>query len=284
MSVALAILSAALWGGADFFGGFAARKLSVLVVTWLSQLAGLVSIGAVVLLGGAGLGAEGAAWGAAAGIIGAGTLAIFYAALAAGAMSLVAPLSACGAVIPVVVASARGEVPGRLAVAGMVVALVGVVLIAQRRDAALALTPRVLSLAAAAAVGIGTSLTLLQAGGDAPGTSGLGVVAAARAASVLATSALLLVRRTAPRAARGQLLPVAAVGLADTGANALFVVASELGEDALVAVLGSLYPVMPVLLGRLVLAERLTLVKYAGVALALLGVALAVLGVELNSA
>ena len=274
MSVALAILSAALWGGADFFGGFAARKLSVLVVTWLSQLAGLVSIGVVLWLGGAGLGAEGAAWGAAAGILGAGTLAIFYAALAAGAMSLVAPLSACGAAIPVVVATARGEVPGRLAVAGMVIALVGVVLIAQHRDAALALTPRVLGLAAAAAIGIGTSLTLLQAGADAPGTSGLGVVAAARGASVLATSALLLVRRTAPRFPRGQLLPVAAVGLADTGANTLFVVASELGEDALVAVLGSLYPVTTVLLARAVLAERLSARQAAGVALALGGAAL----------
>jgi drug/metabolite transporter (DMT)-like permease len=65
-----------------------------------------------------------------------------------------------------------------------------------------------------------------------------------------------------------------AIGLGDTGANVLLTLASGTGENALVAVLTSLYPVVTVVLARLVLAERLSAVQVAGVASALAGVAL----------
>ncbi|HEX8104684.1 MAG TPA: EamA family transporter [Solirubrobacteraceae bacterium] len=274
MSIVLALLSSVLWGSADYLGGVAARRITALVVTFLSQLFGLLTLTVLLLLTGGELGGEGAAWGAVAGVVGAATLAIFYAALAAGAMSLVAPLSAVGGVVPVGVALAGGDSPGRLALAGMVVALAGIVLIAGREDAALRLTPRVLLLAAAAALGIGTTLTLLQQGADAPGSSGLAVVAAARVASVAATGLALLIARTVPRPGSGGLAPVAAMGAADSGANALFAVASESGSHALVAVLGSLYPVMTLVLARTLLGERLSARQAAGAALALGGAAL----------
>lgn len=274
LAVSLAIVSAALWGGADFLGGFTARRLAVLVVTLLSQLAGLIAVTTLVLLTGAPLSAEGAQFGIAAGVLGSLTFAVFYAALAAGAMSLVAPLSACGAVVPVGVAMARGDVPGPLALAGIGLALAGIVLIARRDDAALVLTRRVVALAAGAALGIGLVLTLLQLGVDAGDSSGLGVVAAARAASVVVTG--LAVAATRPRlaAGRGTLVALVGVGLLDTGANALFAVASEQGSDALVALLGSLYPVTTVVLARAVLAERLTARQAVGVGLSMVGAAL----------
>ena len=278
LSVSLAIASAALWGGADFLGGVAARRLSVLVVTLWSQLAGLATIAALVLLTGGSLSTEGALLGMAAGVIGAATLAVFYAALAAGAMSLVAPLSAVGAVVPVGVAIATGAAPGPVAFLGMGVALGGIVLIARRDGEALTLTPRVIALAAGAALGIGLVLTLLQQGSAAAGSSALAVVAAARLASVTVTALALVATRTHPGASGASLAPVAAVGAADTGANALFAVASESGSHALVAVLGSLYPVTTVILARGLLAERLTLRQGLGVGLALAGAALVTAG------
>ena len=246
----------------------------VLVVTGLSQLAGLLTIGTLLLLTGEPVGGEGAAWGMAAGLVGAGTLAVFYTALSSGAMSLVAPLSACGAVVPVAVAVAGSGAPGGLALGGMALALAGIVLIARRDEGARGLTPRVVGLAAAAALGIGTVLALLQQGANAEGASGLGVVFAARVAAVTLTGLALLATRTVPRAERGSLLPVVAVGAGDTGANALFAVASEGGSDALVAMLGSLYPVTTVLLARALLAERLTRRQSVGVVFALAGAAL----------
>jgi len=274
MAIALAIASALMWGGADFLGGSAARRLRVLVVTFASQAAGLVAVLLLLFLVGAPFRLEGAAYGAAAGIVGAVALSVFYAALAAGVMSLVAPLSALGAVVPVTVAVAQGARPGAVAVAGIAVTLGGVVLIARRDPGAPALTPRVLALAAGAALGIGTVLTLFQLGTDVPGSSGLGVVAAARAASIAVTGLALLATRTPLSMTPADARNVAAVGVADTGANALFAVASETGPDALVAVLGSLYPVTTVLLARAFLAERLTRRQAAGVALALGGAAL----------
>lgn len=274
MAIVLAIASALMWGGADFFGGTAARRLKVLVVTFASQGAGLVTVALLLVVVGAPFSLEGAAYGAAAGIVGAVALSVFYAALAAGVMSLVAPLSALGAVVPVSVALAQGARLEALAVAGIGVTLTGVVLIARREPGAPALTPRVLALAAGAALGIGTVLTLFQLGTDVSGSSGLGVVAAARAASITVTGLAILATRTSLRMTSDEAGRVALVGIADTGANALFAVASETGPDALVAVLGSLYPVTTVLLARAFLAERLTKRQAAGVGLALAGAAL----------
>lgn len=274
LAAILALASAALWGGADFLGGMSARRLHLLTVTLLSQLAGLITITLIVGLTGASLTQDGALWGVAAGLVGAVTFAIFYGALAAGAMSLVAPLSAVGAVVPVGVGIASGDVPGVPAMGGIGLALTGVVLIAGRQDAPLALTPRVIALAAAAALGIGVVLTFLQLGSDAGDSSGLAVVAVARAASVTATVGALLATRTLPRAPLAAVPSVAAVGVADTGANALFALASEAGSNTLVALLGSLYPVTTVLLARTLLGEQLAPRQLVGVALALGGAAL----------
>lgn len=270
----LAITSAALWGGADFLGGMSARRLHILTVTLFSQLAGLVTVTVIVVATGASVTGAGALWGIAAGVVGSLTFAIFYAALAAGAMSLVAPLSAVGAVVPVGVGIASGDVPGVVALSGIAFALAGVILIAGSEGAPLSLTPRVLALAAGAALGIGLVLTFLQLGSDAGDSSGLAVVAVARAASVGATLAGVIATRTVPRARLGALPAVAAVGVADTGANALFALASEAGSNTLVALLGSLYPVTTVVLARVLLAERLAARQLLGVALALGGAAL----------
>ena len=66
---------------------------------------------------------------------------------------------------------------------------------------------------------------------------------------------------------------VAAVGLGDVSANALFAFASGHGLLSLVSVLGSLYPVVTVLLAHVLLGERLTRAQRAGVLVALAGVA-----------
>jgi drug/metabolite transporter (DMT)-like permease len=71
---------------------------------------------------------------------------------------------------------------------------------------------------------------------------------------------------------RGSLLAVAAVGVADVSANALFAFASGHGLLALVSVLGSLYPVVTLLLAHILLGERLTRPQQVGVAVALAGV------------
>jgi drug/metabolite transporter (DMT)-like permease len=71
---------------------------------------------------------------------------------------------------------------------------------------------------------------------------------------------------------------LALVGLGDVGANLLYGLATQRGFLSIVSVLGSLYPVVTVLLARGVLHERLMRVQLVGVASTLLGVALVALG------
>jgi drug/metabolite transporter (DMT)-like permease len=89
---------------------------------------------------------------------------------------------------------------------------------------------------------------------------------------------LALATRAPLRAPRRLLGPVAAVGLCDVAANALFALASGEGLLALVSVLGSLYPVVTVLLAFALLHERLTRTQAGGVAVALVGVAVLSVG------
>ena len=87
----------------------------------------------------------------------------------------------------------------------------------------------------------------------------------------LALRAPLLVPRRA-------VLAVAAVGIADVTANALFALSSTRGLLSLTSVLGSLYPVVTVLLAHVLLHERLTGTQRVGVAVALGGVVAISLG------
>ena len=88
----------------------------------------------------------------------------------------------------------------------------------------------------------------------------------------------VLARRPSFVMATRQRVTLASVGILDSGANLLFVLASQRGLLSLIAVVASLYPVMTVVLARGVLGERLSRVQAAGVVLALAGIALIAAG------
>jgi drug/metabolite transporter (DMT)-like permease len=207
-----------------------------------------------------------------AGIGGGAGLAAFYRALALGTMSVVSPLVACGAVVPFAIAIATGERPSALALCGAVAALGGAVLAsveerrAESRDRARAV---VLAIVAAGALGLFVYfLGLGSRDGDA-----LSTLVGARVGSLSFLLVAALALRAPVAIARASLPAVAAVGLADVTANALFAFASRHGLLALVSVLGSLYPIVTVLLAHVVLGERLTRSQQLGIGVALAGVA-----------
>jgi drug/metabolite transporter (DMT)-like permease len=274
-AIVLSLIAALAWGTADFLGGISARRVVVLAVLLWSQLAGLALLVAIVLVGGVSLHADSIWLGIAAGVVGALALALFYSGLAAGAMSLVAPLSACGAIVPVVVAFADGESVAALTVVGMALALLGAVLVSRTAGGHLRLTPAVIAMAVGAGLAFGVVITLLQQGSEGGDDASLSVVLAARVASLAAVACAVLVTRTSLALPSPAVVPaLVAAGLGDTGANALLALASGGGDDAIVAVLSSLYPVVTVGLARAVLGERLSAWQAAGVGAALVGVAL----------
>ena len=70
----------------------------------------------------------------------------------------------------------------------------------------------------------------------------------------------------------GDLPIIGVIGGFDVGANLIFGIATTMGLLAVISVLGSLYPVVTVLLAWLIHRERLRGVQYLGVSLALVGV------------
>jgi drug/metabolite transporter (DMT)-like permease len=187
-------------------------------------------------------------------------------------MSVVAPISATGAVVPVLVGLAQGERPDTLQVVGMALALVGVICASREPAEAHGPSPKraAIGLALVAALGFGTFYVALdQATSDAGVTNSLVV---ARFASLAMLGVAALATRPALPRAPLDVGRLGVIGLLDLSANGLYALATREGLLSVVSVLGSLYPAVTVVLARVVLKERVAPVQEVGVLLALAGV------------
>jgi drug/metabolite transporter (DMT)-like permease len=273
MTALLALAASALWGTSDFGGGLISRKLHPSAAVLISQalaLAGLLGLlpflsvpsGWYMLLA------------AAAGVVATLSLAAFYRAMADAPMSLVAPITAGGTAIPVLVGIARGEHLGALQLAGILVTLTGIVLASGPEfRSGVPVRRQALGFAIGAAVGFGVAYTLLAL---AAGSSVYGTLLFQRLAGLLALGPIVLragilreVRLTAKRIGA-----LALIGGCDIAANGSYAYAASHGNLSIAAVLASLYPVVTALLARGILTERLRPVQSAGVIAALGGVVL----------
>ena len=282
MVILLGLTAAVLYGSGDFLGGLATRRAHVLTVLTLVETAGVTAALAAALLWPGTASLPGLAWGFSAGVIGGLGLIVFYAGLAAGPMSVVAPVSGLvGTILPVAIALAQGERPGPAVYAGALLCLVAIVLTsaaAETSDTAgqSRRLPRAIAYGTASGVSFGLFFLLIRNAGE---SGAVWPVAAGRIGeltAVLATAALL--RPGALRRIAGADLPLktAAVGagVIDVIANLCYVAATRTGAFGLAVVLASLYPGVTVLLARVVLGERLRWIQRLGLALAALGIGL----------
>ena len=273
VAVALGLAASLSWGLADFLGGVKTRQLNVLVVLVISQAFGALLVALIIAGRGQGPPAtEYLVYGVLGGLSGLAGLAAFYRGLAVGAMAVVAPIAATGAAIPVTVGIATGDRPGAIQVAGLVLALAGVVLASREvgQEGARTKVAAGTGLALVAALGFGGFFVGLDAASDG---DVLWALLAARSFDVLLLVAIALALRPGHDLSPRDVRDVAAVGLFDVAANALFALASTEGLVSVVAVLASLYPVVTIFLARLILKERVRRVQGVGVVLALSGVA-----------
>lgn len=273
LGIAFALAASACWGTADFLAGLFSRRLPVLVVLFVVQASGLVVAAIVVVVGAAAPPDARAALAAlAAGAAGVAALAAFYKALAIGTMSIVAPVSATGVALPVVVGLATGNSLSAPVAAGLALTVAGVML-ASRETVEHGERPPAarssIALAMLAALGFGTFFIAydVAADGSVPWAVLLSRVVAVVPLGLLACAG---VRRTTPR----DLGWLAAVGLIDMSAVGLYALANTRADLAVVSVVGSMYPVATIVLARLVLSERIRPSQTAGIAAALTGVAL----------
>ncbi|MEV7615102.1 DMT family transporter [Streptomyces sp. NPDC089799] len=288
MSVLLALATAVLWGFADFGGGLLTRRLPALTVVMASQVIAVVVLGTIVLATGGWREAGPQLWFAvAAGLVGPVAMFSFYKALALGPMGVVSPLGSLGVVVPVGVGLAVGERPGFGQVAGIAVALVGIVLAGGPELRGAPVQRQAIVLTLVAAFGFGAVMALIA---EASSTvTGLFLALfVQRVTNVAAggTALWLGARRGSPVLPEGTgvrdlwpLVPALAfVGLADVAANGTYSLAAQSGPVTVAAVLSSLYPVITALAAFALLKERLRTVQAAGAGLALAGTVLLAAG------
>jgi drug/metabolite transporter (DMT)-like permease len=275
-SVLLALAASVSWGVADFLGGLTSRRVALAAVLLISQSVGLLMMLPIAALRGWPLldptAAAFAVAGSASGLLG---VACLYRGMAVGSVSVVAPISATGVAVPVVVGLLRGERATPLQSIGIVLALVGIVLASRvAHDSKTDSASRVASgvgLALVAGLGFGGFFVFLH---EASLKDVLWASVVQRLTGVCIMAITALVLRPSLTVARVQLPALLSIGVLDTGANVLYAFASTLGLVSLAAVLASLFPVVTVLLARVVLRERLSAGQSIGVVCALAGVAL----------
>ena len=280
LAFAISLASAASWGVSDFLGGLQSRRLPVLAVLAISQPAGLILIALLIpVMGADSISAGKLAIAAVAGAASLGGLAAFYAAMAMGTVSVVAPIAALGVVVPVGVGLAGGESPAAIQLVGLVPAMAGVVILSyeeQPEHPETARTARLsIVLAVLAGLGFGVFFTGLDAASeDRPGWA----ILAVRVGGVATVAAALLLARPRLDGLRAAWPVLVVIGAFDVLANALFAIASTKGVLPVVAVGGSMYPAFTVALAHAVLGERLAALQWTGVVLALSGVVLIAAG------
>ncbi|MBT5575904.1 MAG: DMT family transporter [Microbacteriaceae bacterium] len=280
LTVVLGLAGALAYGGADFYGGLAARRSSTLLTTLGVALVGLVGLALTSPFVTAVSSYDAWFYGAASGLAGAIGIGLLYGSLAIGPMSILSPATAfISAIVPVSVGLSAGEGGGASFYIALAVALVAVILVGFVPEKG-AVRPRPLGLLMAAGSGtfIGFTVILIDLS---PADSGLIPLLANRMVSssalIIAVGVLVLGRVLTSRTPKLPGLPqlrtvwtmIVIAGILDVVANVAVIYGLRSGALSVVSVLIALYPAGTILLASVVLKERIALIQWAGLVLAL---------------
>jgi len=302
------LAGALVFGAADFLGGLAAKRISAVLATAVAALSGFVLLFVALPVLGGEWTAHDVLWGAISGAVGAVGIALLYACLAIGPMSILSPTTAVvSAIVPVLYGLVfAGERFDAIGYWGLGLALVAVLLVGfvpERGAVRPSLRGILMAVGSGAAIG-GFYIAIDQTtdeSGIVPLILNRGVNAAVMFAAV-AVVAIVAARRARatrsranaavpssstgaglegermPRADRSALATgirlAVACGVVDAVANALLLLGIRAGDLSIAAVLGAMYPAGTILLAAIVLRERIAPVQWAGLVLALAAAAM----------
>lgn len=280
LALTLSLCCSLSWGVSDFLGGFLGRRVALRTVLLFSQGTGLgIGLALALAFGGPLAWDTGLLIALGAGVCSVGGVAALYRALSIGTMGVVAPIAATSALLPVLYGLALGERPGPLQAVGMAIALAGVITTSResRRDPPAGSDRRAIPLALLAALGFGLVQILLAEGASTNVWWTIGIMRVGSIAALCLFVATLREQAPPAQAERdgSPRLPIGLLlltGALDVSAAVFYATATTHGLRSVVAVLGSLYPVVTVLLARAVLHERLARHQAAGAVATLAGV------------
>jgi len=278
VAVVLALAASACWGASCFLSGSQTRRSTLWTVIVLSQFAGVGLMALMVLARGRALPEEVLLPAIAAGLLSVITVAASYQALAIGVMCIIGPILSLSVAVPVVVGLAAGERPSTLQLAGIGIALAGVILASLEKSAGdchQSTSGASIWLAALTALCWGVVLVLYAKGAE---TDSYWTVLLSRTTTAAVLAVAFVVTRPRLKLTRAAVAPILAIGAFEIVGNQLYSVASTMGYLSIAAVLSSIYPVFVIVLAYVFLHERLSRMQQLGVAAALAGVALIAAG------
>lgn len=270
-AIALALGASLTWGVADFYGPLKGRTYGALRVLFYVQAGGLVTIALIVAVRGKGPADSAAFLAIPAAVSGTLGLYAYYRGMVVGAMSIVAPIAGISAIVPVIVGIVSGDRPSVWQLLGIACALGGVFLASREPGRAGSRLAAGVGLAFLAALGFGGYFPPMHAAGDADFWWAALIFRMTSSSVILGTVAL---RRPSLAIEPIQVPLLALIGIGDMLGNLLFAAAATSGLVSITSVLASLYPIVTVILARIVLEERVARSQEAGIGLTLAGVAL----------
>ena len=291
MGILLGLATALCWGSADLFARFATRRIGTFRTMLYMQMCGFCLLTLVMRpLGGWGHLLDGSgwhpwAWGVLAGALNTISTLALYRSFEIGKLSIVAPISASYPVLTMVLSAFTGENLTLVRLAGLLLTIAGVVLVArgekipedanpideQARPAKKRLG---VEWALVSAVGFGVMFWLLGLRvvpllGSAPS------VWVIRLTSVLATAMAMLVFRQSLAAPMRRDVPwIFGVGLLDTSAYIFNNFGMQHEQTSVVSVLASLYGAVTVALAAMFLRESVSRLQWVGIGAIFAGIIL----------
>lgn len=262
VSAGYSLAAVVCWGTSDFTGGYASKRSDAFLVTLLAHASGFVLMTSLAVAMHAPFPSRNSqAWALAAGALGGTGLAIFYRALATGKMGLTAPLAAIlAAALPTAFGIATEGVPGIVPILGFLTAGAGIWLIA--RPDGTAGSHDGLGLALIAGLGFaGFFLCINQTGSS----SAVWSASQSRLGSLVMVGGMVALRRGKHALHWRDAVMGMFAGCLDSTGTLLFVRADQTGRLDAAVVLTSLYPVVTVVLARLILKEHFSRWKAIGI-------------------
>ncbi|HZQ67042.1 MAG TPA: DMT family transporter [Terriglobales bacterium] len=268
---AYGLISIFCWGVSDFLGGCASRRSNPFLITTLAHASGLVLMLAIALAMHAPFPSRSSGlWAIAAGSLGGLGLALFYKALSTGSMGLTAPVAAVlGAAIPTIFAMFVQGVPGPITLAGFLLAATGIWLISRQEGPQG--PPEGLALALLAGCGFAGFFICISRTGS---SSAIWSSAESRIASFVLVALIVVFAGGSKKLERLGAQWALLAGCLDATGTFFFIRADQTGRLDSAVVLTSLYPMITVLLARIVMKEHFTRWKAVGIAAALVAVPL----------
>lgn len=277
LAVVIGLSSALVFGAADFLGGLASKRIAAIRVTAIVSVTGFAVMLALLTLVESTFSPEAVALGALSGVTGSIAIVLLYASLAIGPMSILSPLTALvSAVVPLTAGLIRGEQLRPVGYIAIGIALVAIVLVGFVPEKG-AVRPSLKGILMAIGAGamIGAFLIIIDL---TPSNSGIVPLVANRGVAAVIMFVVVGVVALSGRPSAGGWLPglrlAVACGVLDGLANVGLLLALRIGELSVVSVLTALYPAGTIILAAIVLKERIAIVQYVGLVLAIAAAAM----------